>query len=564
MSSHPGDPRPQAQKDVALSPGLRGGLMVVGTASDVGKSQLVTGLCRLLARRGVKVAPFKAQNMSNNSFVTQSGHEIGRAQGIQALAAGAEPETAMNPILLKPTGLRGSQVVLNGRPIGHLAALEYHRRKPEFAGAATEALADLRRRYDVVVAEGAGGAAEINLLDRDIVNLSVAVRAGLPAVVVGDIDRGGVFAALYGTVELLPAELRATVAGFIINKLRGDPAFLVGAGADLERRCGVPTLGVIPWLDDIALDAEDSLALSGPRPRPAGSGSGSGEGDRLDVAVIRFPALSNFTDFDPLGLEPAVGVRMVDHPGALGAPDLIVLPGTKATVADLAWLRSSDLATAVMRAQAAGSLVLGICGGYQMLGRVIQDDVESGQGRVEGLGLLSVETVFEEEKVTRRRRGATCVWPRPEGPAGAEGASRAGAASGAGTSGAGGASGAGIAVSGYQIHHGRCRIVPGPEAGEAWFRLADGWGQEDEGVVCPDGTVLGTSLHGLFEADAFRAAFLDYVAGRRGRGVPESTVIFAEARVAQWDRLADAIEEHLDLGALDKIIRLGAPAPPAP
>jgi len=518
---------------VTLSPGLRGGVMVVGTASDVGKSQLVTGLCRLLARRGVRVAPFKAQNMSNNSFVTESGHEIGRAQGVQALAAGAEPETAMNPILLKPTGMRGSQVVLNGRPIGHLAALEYHRRKPEFVGAVTEALADLRRRYDVVVAEGAGGAAEINLLDRDIVNLSVAVRAGLPAVVVGDIDRGGVFAALYGTVELLPAELRATVAGFIINKLRGDPAFLVGAGADLERRCGVPTLGVIPWLDDIALDAEDSLGLAGARPRPAGVGTG----DRLDVAVVRFPTLSNFTDFDPLGLEPAVGVRMVDHPGALGAPDLIVLPGTKTTVADLAWLRSTGLAAAVMRAGRAGSLILGICGGYQMLGRVIQDDVESGQGRVEGLGLLEVETVFEEEKVTRRRRGATHAWPW--------------------------ASGAGLTVSGYQIHHGRCRVVTGPEAGEAWFRLSDGWGQEDEGLVSPDGTVLGTSLHGLFEADAFRAAFLDYVAGRRGRGVPESTVTFAEARVAQWDRLADAIEEHIDLVALERIIRLGAPAPPA-
>ena len=556
MSSHLGDPSLQGRKEVALSPGLRGGLMVVGTASDVGKSQLVTGLCRLLARRGVKVAPFKAQNMSNNSFVTESGHEIGRAQGIQALAAGVEPETAMNPILLKPTGMRGSQVVLNGRPIGHLAALEYHRRKPEFAGAVTEALVDLRRRYDVVVAEGAGGAAEINLLDRDIVNLSVAVRAGLPAVVVGDIDRGGVFAALYGTVELLPAELRSTVAGFIINKLRGDPAFLVGAGAQLERRCGVPTLGVIPWLDDIALDAEDSLGLAGPRPRPAGAGSG--EGDRLDVAVVRFPTLSNFTDFDPLGLEPAVGVRMVDHPGSLGAPDLIVLPGTKTTVADLAWLRSSGLAAAVMRARAAGSLVLGICGGYQMLGQVIQDDVESGQGRVEGLGLLEVETVFEEEKVTRRRRGATHVWAGPESQP------LSGGASGAGSSGAGGESGAGVTVSGYQIHHGRCQVVTGPEAGEAWFRLSDRWGQEDEGLISPEGAVLGTSLHGLFESDAFRAAFVQYVAGRRGRGVPESTVTFAEARVAQWDRLADAIEEHLDLGALEKIIRLGAPAPSAP
>ncbi|MHB1854690.1 MAG: cobyric acid synthase [Acidimicrobiales bacterium] len=517
--------------------------MVVGTASDVGKSQMVTGLCRLLARRGIRVAPFKAQNMSNNSFVTESGHEIGRAQGVQALAGGAEPEVAMNPILLKPTGIKGSQVVLNGRPVGHLGALEYHRRKPEFVGPVTDALADLRRRYDVVVAEGAGGAAEINLLDRDIVNLSVAVRAGLPAVVVGDIDRGGVFAALYGTVELLPPEQRATVAGFIINKLRGDPAFLTGAGAQLEARCGIPTLGVLPWLDDIALDAEDSLGLAGPRPRPAGAASGSGsgapsgsgEGDRLDVAVIRFPALSNFTDFDPLGLEPAVGVRMVDHPGALGGPDLIVLPGTKATVADLDWLRSTGLAEAVVRAGRAGSLILGICGGYQMLGQSIHDDIESGRGRVPGLGLLAVETVFETVKVTRQRRGATRTW-------------------------AGDRSGAGPAVAGYQIHHGRCHPVTGPDAGRAWFGLADRWGTEDEGLVSLDGAVLGTSLHGLFESDGFRAAFLDYVALRRGRGIPESTVDFAEARVAQWDRLADAIEEHIDLAALERIIRSGAPA----
>src|SRR5579875_2381803 len=253
-----------------LGPGLRGGIMVCGTHSDAGKSFTVTALCRLLARRGVKVAPFKAQNMALNAQVTADGAEIGHAQWVQALAAGADPEAAMNPVLLKPTGERHSQVVVRGRAVGVWSAAEYQRAKPELFAVVTDALEDLRRRYPVVVCEGAGSPAEINLLDGDIVNLRLAHRAGLPAVVVGDIDRGGVFASLYGTVALLPERQRAQVRGFVVNKLRGDPALLAGAGADLEARCGVPLLGVLPWLEDIALDAEDSLALEGPRPRPVG------------------------------------------------------------------------------------------------------------------------------------------------------------------------------------------------------------------------------------------------------------------------------------------------------
>ncbi|MHB1783291.1 MAG: cobyric acid synthase, partial [Acidimicrobiales bacterium] len=244
--------------------------MVCGTSSDSGKSFVVTGLCRLLARRGLTVAPFKAQNMALNSYVTLSGHEIGRAQAIQAIAAGVEPEVSMNPILLKPTDERSSQVVLNGEPIGHLGAVEYHERKPELLGMVLAALADLRGRFDVVIAEGAGSPAEINLLGHDIVNLRVAADAGLPAVVVGDIDRGGVFAALYGTVALLPDRYRQLVRGFVINKFRGDPELLGDGLAELERRCGVPTLGVLPFVRDVALDAEDSLALAGSRPRPSG------------------------------------------------------------------------------------------------------------------------------------------------------------------------------------------------------------------------------------------------------------------------------------------------------
>ncbi|HEX8769900.1 MAG TPA: cobyric acid synthase, partial [Acidimicrobiales bacterium] len=318
---------------------MSGALMVCGTASDVGKSHVVTGLCRVLQRKGLTVAPFKAQNMALNSFVTRSGHEIGRAQATQAYAARTEPEVAMNPVLLKPTGERTSQVVVMGRPLGHLDAAAYQDEKARLLPMVLDALEGLRDRFDVIVLEGAGGAAEINLLQDDIVNLRLAKRAGVPAIVVADIDRGGAVAALYGTVALLPADLQSLVRGFVINKFRGDPTLLDGGLLDLERRCGVPTLGVLPYLHDVALDAEDSLALTGHRPRP----DQERVGDALDVAVVRFPRIANFTDLDPLAIEPGVSVRLIDDPGGLGSPDLIVLPGTKSTVADLQWLRGRGL-----------------------------------------------------------------------------------------------------------------------------------------------------------------------------------------------------------------------------
>jgi adenosylcobyric acid synthase len=499
-----------------LAAGLGGGLMVCGTTSDAGKSHVVTGLCRLLARNGIKVAPFKAQNMALNSYVTASGHEIGRAQGVQALAAGVEPEVAMNPILLKPTGDRASQVIVHGRPLAHLSAAEYHELKPRLLGEVLDALADLRARFDVVVVEGAGSPAEINLLDADIVNLRVAAEAGLPAVVVGDIDRGGVFAALYGTVALLPDDLRPLVRGFVINKFRGDPDLLTAGLAELEHRCGVPTLGVLPWVDDVALDAEDSLALEGARPRP--SPAATVPGAPLDVAVIRFPRLSNVTDVDALALEPGAHVRLVSHPGALGSPDLVVLPGTKATVADLAWLRATGLADAVGRARDAGSVVLGICGGYQILGARIDDPVESGRGVVDGLGWLDVATAFAADKVTVRRSGQAL----------------------------------GQAVGGYEIHHGR--TIRGPGAAP-WVTLDGG---EAEGARDGQGRVMGTTLHGLFEADTFRTAYLTMVARLRGRDFSAAGVSFPAARQAQFDRLADLVAGHLDLDALDRLIRSGS------
>ena len=487
---------------------LSGALMVCGTTSDAGKSQVVTGLCRLLARRGVRVAPFKAQNMALNSFVTVAGGEIGRAQGVQALAAGVEPEVAMNPILLKPTGERTSQVVVLGRPVGHMDAVAYHDSKPGLMETVVTSLADLRSRFDVVICEGAGSPAEINLLDHDIVNLRVAHAAGIPAIVVGDINRGGVFAALYGTVALLPPELRACVQGFVINKFRGDPV-LLGDGLDeLRRRSGVPTLGVLPWLHDVALDAEDSLALDGHRPRPASNPTG----DSLDVAVVRFPRLSNFTDLDALGIEPGVGVRYITNPAGLGDPDLVIMPGTKATVADLEWLRGTGLDRAISRTS---GTVLGICGGYQMMGETIDDQVESRRGTVPGLGWLPVRTRFAPEKVTRQRRG------RADGQR----------------------------VTGYQIHHGITTITDGTTP---WITLDDVHGVGDDGVCA--GRLLGTTLHGVLEADGFRRSFLEMIAARRNRRWAAAGVSFAAARQAQWDRLADALEAHVDMGAIEQLI----------
>jgi adenosylcobyric acid synthase len=510
-------------EDMSAPSVLGRGVMVCGTASDAGKSRLVGGICRMLARRGVKVAPFKAQNMALNSYVTRDGAEIGRAQAVQAFAAGIEPEVSMNPILLKPTGEQACQVVLNGEPIGHLTASQYHELKPSLLEVVLEALAGLRRRFDVVVLEGAGSPAEINLMEHDIVNLRVAYECGLPAIIVGDIDRGGVFASLFGTVELLPPHYRRLVKGFVINKLRGDPELLLPGTAHLEQRCGIRTLGVLPFLDDLVLDAEDSLALEDPRPRArAGWGrEGTREGDCIDVAALRLPRMSNFTDLDALEIEPSVAVRFVQEPAQLGDPDLVIVPGTKATVSDLDWLRGRALDRAVEASTRRGTTVLGICGGYQMLGGRIVDHVESGRGEVAGLGWLDVETRFSDHKLTRQRRGVALE----------------------------------NCVSGYEIRHGR---VDRGRRADPWVRLEDGYGSEEEGATAI-GTqcFFGTSLHGLFDEDAFRAAFLAQVATRRRKAFVASGVSFSSERERQLDRFADLVECHLDVDALERIIASG-------
>ena len=492
--------------------------MVCGTTSNAGKSTFVAGLCRLLARRGVSVAPFKAQNMANNSIITLSGHEIGRAQGWQAAAAQVAPEAAMNPVLLKPLADRMSRVIVMGQPVGTMTAAEYHQYKPQLLELVLDALADLRSRHDVVVLEGAGSPAEINLLDRDIVNLRIAHRAGVPAVIVGDIDLGGVFAALYGTVALLPDEYRSLVRGFVINKFRGDASLLQGAGEELQARCGVPTLGVVPWLTGRAFDGEDTLVLDrGSLGEPAPPTAG---GDVLDVAVIRYPRIANFTDVDPLIAEPGVRVRLVEDVAGLGRPDLIVLAGSKSTVSDLAWLRARGLEEAIATSDAT---IVGICAGYQMLGRTIEDPegIESPTPSTKGLGLLAVDTLFGPEKVTTCRTGVAV----------------------AGTH----------AVSGYQIHHGRVQRV-----GDApWFRLLDVEGGQEEGAVA--GRALGTTLHGVFDEDELRAEILGAVAARAGKRFVPSGVSFEGLRQAHIDGVADAIEEHVDVDALLAIIAEGAP-----
>jgi adenosylcobyric acid synthase len=487
------------------------GLMVCGTASDVGKSRIVAGLCRLLSRRGLRVAPFKAQNMSLNSFVTTSGHEIARSQAHQAAAAEVAPEVAMNPVLLKPMGNMRSQLIVMGVAVGEVGAGEHRWGNQGLLETALGALGDLRARFDVVIVEGAGGAAEINLLSSEIANLPLARRAGLPAVLVGDIERGGVFASLFGTVALLPAELASCLAGFVVNKFRGEKSLLESGLSELEERSGLKCLGILPHLGSLLVDSEDSLSLG----QEALSG-GQSRGDVLDVAVIRLPHLSNFTDFDPFLIEPGVRLRYVADPNGLFGADIVVLPGSKATVSDLAWLCQKGMDQALRRAIEQGCLVLGICAGYQMLGRRILDTVESGAGSVTALCLIDAETEFSPKKITRQRQGVDRD---------------------------------GNALFGYEVRHGSPRSS---SFLEPWLTL------EEDGVTVPEGVAEGpffaTSLHGLFEADGFRRAFLAEVARRRQKDIVLSERSFDSHRQAEIDLVADALEENLDLPAIEALL----------
>ncbi|MEU8237486.1 cobyric acid synthase [Actinoplanes missouriensis] len=496
-----------------------GGLLIAGTTSDAGKSVVTAGVCRWLQRNGVRVAPFKAQNMSNNSVVVLGADgragEIGRAQAMQAAACGIEPDLRFNPVLLKPGSDRSSQVILMGEAVDTATAANYRSLKPKLAETAYAALEELRAEYDAVICEGAGSPTEINLRDNDFVNMGLARRFDLPTLVVGDIDRGGVFAAFFGTLALLSAEDQRLVAGFVINKFRGD-LDLLRPGLDMiGSATGRPVHGVLPFHLDVWLDAEDSLAYGRVLGRP-GPPRGA---DWLRVAVIRLPRISNATDAEALAAEPGVQVRLTVEPGEIADADLVVLPGSKATVSDLEWLRTTGLAGAVRAHAVAGKPLLGVCGGFQMLGERIHDEVESGRGSVPGLGLLPIEVTFAARKTLARSSGA----------------------------------GLGAPVRGYEIHHGYV------SAGAPEPLLHDDGGRP-EGAMSAN--VYGTHWHGAFESDEFRRRFLTRAAAQAGRTgftvAPDTR--YAAIRERALDILGDLVAEHLDTDALWRLIENGPPA----
>jgi len=489
-------------------------VMLQGSSSSVGKSFLAAGLCRLYARRGLRVAPFKAQNMALNAAVTHDGAEIGRAQAVQAEAAGVLAEAAMNPILLKAEQDSSCQVIFMGKSIGRYSAAGYRAMRADLWPGVKSALRDLRRRFDLVVLEGAGSPAEVNLRGGEIVNMRVAAAAAAPVLLVGDIERGGIFAALLGTLSLLRPAERQRVKGLIVNRFRGD-ATLFAAGVDfLQRKSRLPVLGVVPYLDSVRLPAEDSLDLE--------SLAAHRRKALLDVAIVHLGRISNFDEFQPLTAEPDVGVRLVADVEDLGQPDVVILPGTKTTAQDLARLRQTGMAAAIIHARERGAAVLGICGGYQILGRRIDDP--SGvewSGTVDGLGLLPTETVFEAKKLTVQREGMVI--------------GRSGLLTEAG----------GLSVRGYEIRMGLVH-------GEA--NAALDLGDHFDGCVSEDGWVMGTSVHGLFANQPFRRALLQAVACRKGVVLhpPEPDP------PDQFELLADALEQCLDVEKLDRIIGVRA------
>ncbi|HEY6645550.1 MAG TPA: cobyric acid synthase [Mycobacterium sp.] len=493
-------------------PSLRGGparqrsgaLLVAGTTSDAGKSMVVAGLCRLLARKGIRVAPFKAQNMSNNSAVTVEGGEIGRAQAMQARAAGLAPSVRFNPILLKPGSDRTSQLVLRGHVVDTVSAHDYFTHRDRLAAVVADELRQLRSEFDAVICEGAGSPAEINLRATDLANMGLARAAELPVILVGDIDRGGLLAHLYGTVAVLEPDDQRLISGFVVNKFRGDPSLLAPGLEQLETLTGRPTYGVIPYTDGLWLDTEDSVSVLAHRvvgdPQPPRGA------DWLRVAAIRLPRISNSTDVEALACEPGVLVRWVTDPADLADVDVVVIPGSKSTVADLAWLRERDLADGIAAHARQGKPVLGICGGFQMLCKTIDDPVESKAGRVDGLGLLDADIVFAPDKTLCHH----------DGP-----------------------------LYGYEIHHGQ---VAGHGDGD-WH-----------GVGIRSGRVYGTHWHGLLDNNDLRRQWLADV-GTPGFVVADDVDVAAR-RDAQLDLMADLLTAHLDVDAVVAVLETGLPQRP--
>ena len=479
-------------------------IMIQGTMSNAGKSLLAAGLCRILKQDGYRVAPFKSQNMALNSFITRDGGEMGRAQVVQAEAAGIAPDTRMNPILLKPTTDVGSQVIVNGHVQGNMQAMEYYRRKRTYIPAVLEAYHSLAAEYDVIVIEGAGSPAEINLKEDDIVNMGLARLVDAPVLLVGDIDRGGVFAQLYGTVALLEEEERRRIKGVIVNKFRGDRTILEPGLKTLAQLCGIPVAGVIPYTH-VDIDDEDSLTERFGR---------TAERKLIDIAVIRLPRISNFTDFSPFERYGNVSLRYVDQVGDLHRPDMILLPGTKSTIADLQWLRQSGLEAAIQKAADGGTLVFGICGGYQMLGRTVSDPEQveaAGVTEIRGMGLLEMDTVFRGEKVQTQTRGVI-----------------------------GGVKGLlstlnGLAYEGYEIHMGRSR--------------------EKVPALNGSGNIYGSYIHGIFDAPGVSDTILRALCNARDISFDALGSYDVQSyKERQYDLLADAVRGGLDMPFVYRVL----------
>lgn len=498
-------------------------IMIQGTMSNAGKSLLAAGLCRIFKQDGYRVAPFKSQNMALNSFITEEGLEMGRAQVMQAEAAGIKPSVKMNPILLKPTNDMGSQVIVNGEVLGNMNARDYFRYKKKLIPDIQKAYDELDREYDIIVIEGAGSPAEINLKQEDIVNMGMAKMAKAPVLLVGDIDRGGVFAQLIGTVMLLEEEEKAMVKGLIINKFRGDKTILDPGVKMLEEKAKIPVVGVAPYLN-IQVEDEDSLTERFDRER---------EVDMIDIAVVRLPRISNFTDFNPLESISGVSLRYVKRVDELKDPDMIILPGTKNTMEDLAWLRESGMEAAILKQAAKGKVIFGICGGYQMLGETLEDPegVEAG-GKMKGMGLLSMDTVFASSKTRTRVRGQ---FHKISGSL--RGLSQA-------------------PLEGYEIHMGETRLREGMQA------LTDIRDVVEAGVEKTDGacteSVYGTYVHGVFDREEVAEGLIRSLAEKKGICMEQiGSVNFQEFKETQYDLLAAGLRKHLDMEKIYQIMEEG-------
>lgn len=495
-------------------------LMIQGTGSGVGKSLLTAAFCRYFYQAGYKVAPFKAQNMALNSFVTERGEEMGRAQVYQAEACGLKPDVLMNPILLKPSGDNNSQVIVMGKPDGSRNAKDFYSRHLKHKEVVTQALEELRNEYELVIIEGAGSPAEINLKKTDLVNMFIAEKADAPVLLVGDIDRGGVFAWLKGTYDLLPKNEQDRIFGFIINKFRGDLDLLQPGIEQFEKMMGKPVLGVVPYCRDLVVDEEDSV------PQRFYSAD-KNEREVLHVAVIELPRMSNFTDLSPLAHDPSISIQYVRHPAQMGNPDLIILPGSKNTVNDMNFLNQQCLSREILKCHEAGTIILGICGGFQMLGKKIKDpeNLESCEVETDGLGLFDFETTLNPEKLTRQVQLETVkshVFPE------------------------------GVQCEGYEIHMGRTKFKT---TYPTLFSAQNDYNPMNFGITNQSGTVIGTYLHGFLDKDLFRENILRYIRSQKGMLEPLNKFDYAQFRTREINKLADLVRTSITMGAIEKMLQ---------